>query len=242
MNTDNILGKVNEALSAERRLIAARGAYEVTIDESGVITLEGEVDKIAEKRIALERTAAVRGVAGIVDRLRVRPSQPMKDKVIRHHILGALARDLAFANIDLYEREEGGITAYRSSPQSSAGEIIVESCDGVVTLSGSVSSLEHKRLAGVLAWWTPGSRDVVNGLAVEPEEEDGPYKLEEAVRLAFEMDPFLDAGQIKVGVRHRVVRLTGVVPSQDQSRMAEYDAWTVFGVDDVINEIEIAPG
>ena len=44
--------------------------------------------------------------------------------------------------------------------------------DGVVTLNGRVQSLSHKRLAGVLAWWVPGTRNVVNGLDVQPPEED----------------------------------------------------------------------
>jgi osmotically-inducible protein OsmY len=42
----------------------------------------------------------------------------------------------------------------------------------VVTLNGQVPSLSHKRLAGVLAWWVPGVRDVVDGLAVEPTQSD----------------------------------------------------------------------
>ena len=40
------------------------------------------------------------------------------------------------------------------------------------------------------------------------------------------------------GVRGRTVRLTGWVPSAAARDAAEWDAWYVFGVDDVINEIE----
>ena len=35
-------------------------------------------------------------------------------------------------------------------------------------LNGRMPGLASKRLAGVLAWWVPGARDVVNGIAVEP--------------------------------------------------------------------------
>lgn len=237
----DIIREVDETLAAEQRLAHARSAFKFALDERSALTLEGEVDTVAEKRIALERAAAVSGVSGIVDRLHVRPSQPMKDRSIRDHILQALIRQQAFANIDLLEHTPGGVVTSRKAPDSSAGEIIVESHDGVVTLSGSVPSLVHKRLAGVIAWWVPGSRDVVNGLAVEPEEEDGPDRIEEAVRLALEMDPFVNAAQVKVGARHCVVRLTGAVASEAQRRMAETDAWCVFGVDDVINNIEVTP-
>ena len=40
-------------------------------------------------------------------------------------------------------------------------------------------------------------------------------------------------------VREAVVRLTGLVPSETERDMAEFDAWYVFGVDKVINEIEV---
>lgn len=237
----DIVHAVEANLAAERQLAEARGAFKLALDDRGALTLEGEVGSIAEKRIALRRAAAVPGVAGIVDRLHVRPAYPEKDRTIRDHIVRALIGLQAFANIDLKDREFARIVERRKAPEGAAGEIIVESHDGVVTLSGSVPSLEHKRLSGVLAWWAPGARDVVNGLAVEPEEEDGPDKIEEAVRLTLELDPFVNAGQIKVGVRNRVARLTGVVATAEQRRIAEADAWRVFGVEDVVNNLAVAP-
>jgi osmotically-inducible protein OsmY len=62
--------------------------------------------------------------------------------------------------------------------------------------------------------------------------------MEEAVRIALEKDPFVNADQVRVGVRNRTVRLTGTLP-RDGREAAESDAWYVFGVDDVINDIEI---
>jgi osmotically-inducible protein OsmY len=91
----------------------------------------------------------------------------------------------------------------------------------------------------VLAWWVPGSHDVVNGIAVVPDEEDSPDAIEESVRLALEKDPFVNATQIRVGARHAVVRLTGIVPTDAEREMAEYDAWYVFGVGDVVNKIAV---
>jgi osmotically-inducible protein OsmY len=108
-----------------------------------------------------------------------------------------------------------------------------------VILNGRVPGLASKRLAGVLAWWVPGSRDVINGIAVEPPEEDAPIRIEEAVRIALEKDPLLDASKIRIGVRQRTVRLTRGVRSEAERDAAEWDAWYVFGVDDVINEIEV---
>lgn len=241
MKGSDIMHAVERNLAAERQLAESRGAFKLALDDRGALTLEGEVASIAEKRIALRRAAATPGVSGIIDRLHVRPAFHEKDRTIRDHIVGALIGMQTFANIDIRNREFARIVDVRKAADARAGEIIVESVDGVVTLGGVVPSLEHKRLAGVLAWWAPGTRDVVNGLAVEPDEEDGPDKIEEAVRLALELDPFVNAGQIRVGVRDRVVRLTGVTPTAEQRRIAESDAWRVFGVEDVIDNIIVAP-
>ena len=39
--------------------------------------------------------------------------------------------------------------------------------------------------------------------------------------------------------RNNVVTLEGFAPNKDEKEMAEFDAWYVFGVDEVINKIEI---
>jgi osmotically-inducible protein OsmY len=113
--------------------------------------------------------------------------------------------------------------------------------DGVVLLDDHVLTHTQKRMAGVLAWWVPGSRDVINGMAVEPEQEDSVEELEKAVRLALKKDPFVDADRISVAAQGGVVTLTGDVPSAPQGEMAEFDAWYVFGVDNVINRLEVRP-
>jgi osmotically-inducible protein OsmY len=56
------------------------------------------------------------------------------------------------------------------------------------------------------------------------------------------MDPFVDASQIRIGVANAVVTLTGLVPSDSETEMAEFDAWYVFGVDGVVNRIEVRRG
>jgi osmotically-inducible protein OsmY len=111
--------------------------------------------------------------------------------------------------------------------------------DGVVTLAGRVISLSHKRLAGVLAWWVPGCRDVVNRLEVAPPEQDNDDEIGDALRLALEKDPLVHADQIRVSVRNRVVTLEGYVVTKEEMKMAEWDAWYLFGVEEVVNNIEV---
>ena len=60
----------------------------------------------------------------------------------------------------------------------------------------------------------------------------------DAVRLVLEKDPFVNADQIMVTSKQRVVTLAGLVASEAEREMAEQDAWYVFGVDKVINKLE----
>jgi osmotically-inducible protein OsmY len=98
--------------------------------------------------------------------------------------------------------------------------------------------LTAKRLAGVLAWWVPGSRDVVNGIEVLPPAEDNDDEVVDAVRLVLEKNPFVNASQIRVSCSNYIVTLEGLVKSEAQRRMAEADAWYVFRVDRVVNLLQ----
>ncbi len=229
------------AIRSETRIGPHFKPVRFDIDADGTATIEAEVDSVAIKRLALERLAPTKGVGAIVDRLRVKPATAMSDDGILDHLRKAYYDEPSFYELALKEREGGKLKLVRDAFEAARGVIETEVTDGVVILNGRVPSLASKRLAGVIAWWVPGSRDVVNGIAVDPPEEDAPIAIEEAVRIALDKDPFVDASQVRVGVRHRTVRLTGAVHSQEARDAAEWDAWYVFGVDDVINELEVSP-
>lgn len=235
-----ILEVVRKALGAERRIDLARHPVTLRLD-GDVLTLDGEVSSVAAKKLALERAAAVTGVRFIVDRLRVRPAKRMTDDEIRDHLCHALQSEPVFRTCALTCRH-GGRLERLQEPAEAVGRIDVEVADGVITLSGEVPSLEHKRLLGVLAWWVPGTRDVVVGLAVVPFEEDTEDEIADAVRLSLEKDPLVDATGVGVKVQGSVVTLEGHVPSREQRDIAEADAWYVFGVDAVRNRLVAAGG
>jgi BON domain len=226
------------SLRSEKRIGPHFKPETLSVDADGTATIEAEVETVAIKRLALERLAAVPGIGGIVDRLRVKPASPMSDDGILDHLRKAYYQEPAFEQFAIEEREKDRIELVRAGLPGTSGDIAIEVENAVVTLNGSVPSLAAKRLAGVLAWWVPGVRDVVNGITVDPPENDAPIQIEEAVRIALDKDPLFDAAQIRVGVRGRTVRLTGSVQSAAARDAAECDAWYVFGVDDVINEIE----
>ncbi len=238
--TEDVLNAVRRAWHSEPR-IGPQAPHANMEFDAGTLTLEGEMPDIAAKKLALELAAAVPGVTGIVDRLHVAPAERLEDGEVRDLVRRALEQEPAFTELALSEIVKGEEKTLREPAERKRGWIRLSVAEGVVTLDGEVPGLEFKRLAGVLAWWVPGSRDVINGLGVAPEEPDNDAEITGAVRMALEKDPFVNAGQIIVGTVDAVVTLAGLVPSDSEREMAEYDAWYVFGVDRVHNKIEVAP-
>ncbi len=232
-----ILDAVRRALHSEARVDLAHHPLRLSL-AAGDLIIEGEVADIAAKKLALERAAAVPDIRAIVDRLRVSPAQRMADGEIRALVSRAMAGEPAFANFAVRVR-----AAERWDPiqivEPAAGTIDITVEDGVVTLDGDVPGLGVKRLAGLLAWWVPGSRDVINGLAVTPPEPDSDDEITDAVRVGLERDPFVNPDQIRVTTSNATVTLQGLVPTESEREMAEFDAWYIFGVDKVVNEIEV---
>ena len=241
--------KVRAALEREPRVRFDQHPIEVVFNEADdTVTLQGEAPDIAAKKLALELTAAVPGARGVVDRLRVAPGERMSDDEIRNHIRDAFIQEPAFSNCAIRVQTREGARTF-NDPAEKRGDmrIIVGGGmalqkgrdEGVVLLEGQAPSLSHKRLAGALAWWVPGSRDVLNCLEVVPTEEDNDGEITDAVKLILDKDPFVDDVQILVITRNRVVTLEGVVRSEGEKDMAEFDAWFAFGVDKVINNIQV---
>ncbi len=236
---ERIVRELRGALEFETRVNLHR--YPLHIDYLGdqTVLLEGEVESVAAKRIALERAGAIPGPRGVVDRLKVAPARRMGDGEIRDAVRDGLAGELALSECAIAVRDAGALKTVREAPKESPCTIQIAVEDGTVTLDGRVGSLAQKRLAGVLAWWVPGTRDVVNGIEVSPAQEDNDFEIVDAVRAALEKDRMVDAGEIRVGARRGIVMLEGLAIDQRQKEMAENDAWYVFGVNDVVNRIEM---
>ncbi len=239
--TKTIRQRCLAALRSEPRIGPHFKPTLLEFDGTGTLTIEGEVESLAAKKLGLEHLAALAEVTEIVDRLRVKPASKMGDAEIRAHLRQFFHGEPSFLSLGIREGCNNKFEVIREPAEPDKGSIDFEVADGVVILNGAVPSLVSKRLAGALAWWVPGSRDVINGIEVGDPEEDAPIRIQEAVKVVLEKNPFIDAGQIRVGVRNRIVRLTGMVHIQDQCEMAENDAWSVFGVDEVINEIVVKP-
>ncbi|MGD8339759.1 MAG: BON domain-containing protein [Gammaproteobacteria bacterium] len=227
------------SLEREPRINVHQDEIDLAISD-GVTTLSGEVANIAAKRLTLELAARLPGVSGIVDRLHTRPATKMGDGEVADELQQALIRDSAFHELTIIRAVGNSKVVIRNMPRGRYAwylEFRVE--DGIVTLDGEVPSLSHKRLAGTMAWWVPGSRDVINGLGVEPAEQDSDAEILDALRLVLEKDPLVDASQVDADCEDSVIGLRGTALNEAQREIIEFDAWSLFGVDDVTNELEI---
>lgn len=237
-DVEHVISEVTAALEREPSVNLHRFPLHLEFDD-GVLVLEGAVEQIAAKKKALETAAGVPGVTGIIDRLRLVPASPMEDGEIRDHVCNALLAENSLASCAVWAIVKKKPEVIREADQGVDGSIDVEVNDGIVILNGAVTSLSAKRLAGVLAWWVPGSRDVVNGIEVAPPEEDNDGEVVDAVRLVLEKDPFVNAAQVRVTCRNYGVTLEGIVKNGTQRQMAEADCWYVFRVDRVTNLLQV---
>lgn len=219
MTTANDPVKALKAALTEKLRIDHRLNPVTVLMEGSSILIEGMVEDIALKKRALLMAMGLSGVEGVIDRLRVRPSKPMTDAEIRDHFYSALSEE----------------------PTLQTCGIRAEVKDGVVDIEGTVGSLTHKRLAGVLAWWVPGTLDVINSLEVSPPMADNEDEITDALRIVLEKDRLVDASSITCSNKGYVVTLKGVAVSDEVKRAAEEDAWYLWGVNDVVNNIRVVP-
>jgi len=233
-----VIARIRAALEKETRINLHR--FPISLAFAGEdLMLTGELEDVAAKKLALELASQVAPGVGLVDRLRVKPAQNMSDAELRDHIIKVLLDEPALEHCLLHSRLPQQLQSHHNSDSEPTGTIVVEVRDGVVTLNGEVPSLSHKRLAGVLVWWVPGCRDVVNGLAEVPAQRDNDDEIADAVRLALAKDPFVNETKMQVSSKNGVVTLDGLVPNKTMQRMAEHDAWFVFGVRGVVNKVKV---
>jgi osmotically-inducible protein OsmY len=229
---------VQRALEREPRVNLHRNPIRIDF-AAGAVVLEGEVPDLAAKKLALEHAAAIEGVRGVVDRLRVLPAERRGDGAMRDSLAGFLLREPELQNCAMRVRTKGRLEVLREAADAASGYIEMAIDDGLITLEGRVISLSHKRVAGVLAWWTPGCRDVINSLDVQPDEEDNDAEVIDALGLVLEMDPMVQADQVRASCHDYVVTLDGYLRTEEERHQVELDAWCVFGVDRVVNRIEV---
>jgi osmotically-inducible protein OsmY len=146
-------------------------------------------------------------------------TQPMSDEAIREDVLLELKWDPKIKSTDI------GVTVK----------------DGVVTLSGFVSTFWELDAAEKATKRVYGVRGVANDLEVKLFwQRTDPEIARDAVR-ALESHVSIPSDQIKVTVKNGKVRLEGTVDWEYQKELAQSAVKKLRGVGDVVNKIQVKP-
>jgi hyperosmotically inducible periplasmic protein len=142
-----MVSKVKTALISDKTADADEINVEVY---KGVVQLNGFVDSEKEKAQAETVAKAVEGVKGVTNNLQIKQEK---------HTAGAVMDDSALtAKVK---------SALIDDPRTKAGDIKVETRNGVVQLSGYVSNESQKAAAGSVAQAVTGVKSVSNGLSIK---------------------------------------------------------------------------
>jgi len=213
-----ILSHVHAVLTRDPRVRDRSEGGSITVFcRDGQIVLAGEVEELPAKMVSERLARSVDGVRFVVNNVKLKAIPSRTDAEIHDHL------------IDAYEQDH--------SLDERMIEPIVQ--DGVVTLTGTVDALAKKRLAGLFAWWQVGVKDVKNHIVVAPDEEDNDEEIRDFLGIALELDKAVERDRVGIKVKDGVVTLYGVARSAQEAKFAEADAWAIFGVKDVVNNVTV---
>jgi hyperosmotically inducible protein len=194
----------------------------------GVITLTGTVPLFDLKQEADRRTRKIKGVQSVFNEIDVTgPNLP--DSVVEAKLVKAIS----------YDRVGYGTTPFNA--------ISVQVQDGTATLSGHAYGPVDASSALALTANTPGVKNVVNEIRVDPLSPMDDRSRMQLFRTIYgfptlskyAMDP---AKPIRISVQNGNVTLYGVVDSQMDKDVAGIRANSVPGVFKVTNDLKVAVG
>jgi len=121
-------------------------------------------------------------------------------------------------------------------------DIKIQSVDGVVTLTGTVSKESHKSMAQEILASLPGVKSVDNRLEVKgaPPSANSDAWLSEKVKATLLFHRSVSASKTEVYVNEGIVTLRGEVASESQKELAAEYAKEVEGVREVKNEMTVS--
>jgi hyperosmotically inducible protein len=196
--------------------------------QNGVVTLTGTVALFGLKQEADKRTHKIKGVQSVSNEIEVAGSD-LPDSVLQAKLVKAIA----------YDRVGYGTTPFNA--------ISVQVQDGTATLAGDAYAPVDAASALALAAYTPGVKNVVNEVRVDPLSPMDDRSRIQLFRTIYgfptlskyAMDP---AKPIRISVQNGNVTLYGVVDSQMDKDAAGIRANSVPGIFKVTNDLKVAGG
>ncbi len=216
LTDEKIASEVRHALDHDSRLRPEGISVQV---QRGVVALTGTVGRYVDKMVAAEDAWRTKGVAEVRNELQVKPDLLRPADEIAADIAAALAGD----------------------PRVDDRSVVVNVAEGIVRLSGTVSSEAERRAAEEDSWRTDGVVDVSNELTISADRRRPDHEIEQDVRAALDSDARIsDPTQITAKSVAGTLRLQGTVASVEERQAAERDGWYTAGVVYVENLLTIA--
>jgi osmotically-inducible protein OsmY len=181
--------------------------------------LRGTVHSAAERGRANQLAGRVQGVRAVVSELARRATPGHSDEAVRADVRAALARDPLLAG--------------------SVVEVAVR--DGIVHLSGQLTSYLSKWHAEEAAREVPGVLEVVNEIAIVPLPPRTDREIASDILAVLARHPRVELPRISVDVIKGVVHLRGSVSSRARKCLVQELVASVAGVQEVVNELTVAP-
>ncbi len=205
----NITDRVQDELFYDQAVNHQKFDIETT---DGIVTLSGEVNNLLEKERSEKIAETVKGVRSVVNTITVSPPAFRTNSEIQDDVEQALFED----------------------PATNTFEVEAEVEDnGVVTLTGSVESMQEKSLAGTVAKGVRGVTKVKNEITVDYDTERPDYEIKEDIEQTLKWNSLVDDALITVTVNNGKVTLKGIAGSAAEKREAINAAWVagVYSVD-----------
>lgn len=215
-NIGKLYSKIISKLNFEPGLDASN--ITISLQDSGVVILGGEVKSYAEKCLAEKVLQKINGINGIADELSVNLAAEYikRDVDIVNSALNALEWDLFVPSDKI--------------------KIVVEK--GHLTLSGAVEQYYQKLNAQRAVQNIMGVIGVTNNIVIKPQVNA--IDIKDKILEEFERNARINANNIEVRVTGNTVTLKGIVNSFDEDQEARIAAWSVPGVSNVIDQLLIS--
>jgi osmotically-inducible protein OsmY len=215
MKSNDILQReIQEALKFEPLLHAAEIGV---IVKNGIVTLTGNVDLLVKKTEALYAAKKIKGVAAIVDEI----------KVVLEKCSCTSDQEIA-AQIAVKLKENQIV------PQNTVNITVEKGC---VTAEGILPWNCQREAALELIRNQKGVREVTNNIRLKREVYDQIEK--ELLEKALQRHWALDTDEIDIEIAGATVQLSGTVGSIFQKEEAEIIAYKTSGVIKVVNHLKV---
>lgn len=231
---------IRDALAKDPRVAPFNVSAE--LGDSGLV-LRGVVNNILARRSAEWTVRTVVGAGRVINRLKVRPAEPVEDAVLATNIRQALHRDPYLSALQIQVTVEGGLARLTGSAdtyfQKARAEDVVSMARGIIAVRNQLEVPPH---AGPFvsnpyidagnaldyAWYDPQPRLVLR-------QDD---VIRAAIGETMRWCPYVNADAVQVDMRNGAATLTGTVGCEAQKQAAARNAYA-GGATWVVNELKV---